>query len=355
MEFHIGRADPRPRPRQLRPPVKTLLYPPGIKFSLKRWFILPDRLPVILDYTTGTHCNLYNELSVHATGLKRAYKYAEEMNDFDTPFNTSDFVMPITLYNPFVVPVTLVVQFKEGIKKNAWCRQQFLKLYTRWRIRKFKKVNEVDPVTLEIPTHPVSIYDWATYTKYVYDAKTVMRDISEKLLLRDEMFPMATVPRNPLTNKNFTKGQLWGLVEQLRVYGKTNWAIEGYAKCSFSIQHFNDVYSIPLNKSALQRFFSDIRSFELNETLLDFIESQHQMHNVEYNRNLYRWAALKSPMNPRLCAWRDICYRYYLNSILYIGDPNVLSQRQATDVYYPSLRLCSTAKEIYQERMMAQQ
>jgi hypothetical protein len=354
MEFHIGLADPRPRPRQLRPPVKTLLYPPGIKFSLKRWFILPDRLPVILDYTTGTHCNLYNELSVHATGLKRAYKYAEEMNDFDTPFNTSDFVLPITLYNPFVVPVTLVVQFKEGIKKNAWCRQQFLKLYTRWRIRKFKKVNEVDPVTLEIPTHPVSIYDWATYTKYVYDAKTVMRDISEKLLLRDEMFPMATVPRNPLTNKNFTKGQLWGLVEQLRVYGKTNWAIEGYAKCSFSIQHFNDVYSIPLNKSALQRFFSDIRSFELNETLLDFIESQHQMHNVEYNRNLYRWAALKSPMNPRLCAWRDMCYRYYLNSILYIGDPNVLSQRQATDVYYPSLRLCSTAKEIYQERMMAQ-
>ena len=342
--FQIGRPDPRQRRRRIpyQESKTPLLYPPFMKFSLKHWYILPAYIPC------------HQELILRATGLRDAYTYADTMEDIDNPFPATMFsqkFLPKTM-SPFIKSGMAITSFKEGLRTNIWCRHQFLKLYTRWRIRRFKAVNDTDPVTLESPMSPVRLYDWNTFSLYIFDAKTVMRDMSEKLLHRDEMFPLPSAPRNPLTNEDYTQGQMWGLVEQLRRYGKTNWVIEAYAKCSFDLDHFKEVYAIPLNKSALQRVFSDIRSHEVNDILLDFIEAQHNLHNVEYNKNLYRWAALKSPMNQRLSAWRDMCYRYYLNTILYTGDPAMLSLRQTTDIYYPSLRLCSTAKEIYQAQMM---
>lgn len=342
--FQIGLPDPSRRRivRRFNLKSQTSHFQKST-FCLKSWFILPD------SFTDSLHI----ELCAYSTSLKNAYAYAEQMDEFDTPFK-SKFSLPFRIHNPFVASIDRVEQFKKAIRINIWCRKQFRRLYVRWRLRRFKRVNENDPITLELPVDPVTLYDWSTFCIYVYDAKTLLRDITEKMLHRDEMFSMACVPRNPLTNGEFTCGQLCGIVEQLRAYKRTNWVIEGYAKCSFDHEHFKSVYSIPLNKSALLRFFSDIKSFDLNETLLDFIEAQHQIHNVQYNKNLYKWGVFKAPMNRRISAWRNLCYKYYLNSILYCGDANLLALRHTADIYYPSLRLCSMAKDIYQERMMGQ-
>jgi hypothetical protein len=236
--------------------------------------------------------------------------------------------------------------FRSSLKKNARVRVAMRKLLLKWLgFKKMKPANREDICTIEVPTRPVYVADWAHRTYYVFDVNTILRDITERLLLSDIFFVMPSYPRNPYTNTAFTLAQLLSIKAQLRNYGRTNWLFEAFCASSFCLVTLKKKYELPLKYSALNRYFHNISDANYIATMIDFIENEHIEHNIPFKKPLYLWALEHYAMSDIMIKWRRLCYRYYEMIFLY-PDINQLNALHDSEIGTQTSQLCKCRMDI---------
>jgi hypothetical protein len=165
-------------------------------------------------------------------------------------------------------------------------RKNLFALIFRWRIQKCLKnvKNTEDPVTLEVPKKPVHVIDFVNRSSFVYDATTLKRTIQDRILLSDHMFPMPKRPVNLLTNKEFTYGQLYSIIQQCRSYGETSWILESLTDLSCNYNRFLIHNKQALKLKAISSFFDTLPLCVIKETLIDYFT--YEADSVSLNENV---------------------------------------------------------------------
>jgi hypothetical protein len=198
------------------------------------------------------------------------------------------------------------------IRMNQMVRWPIKRLVARWLTRRLRTANTEDLFTMEVPKEPVIIKDWRARTSYVFEARTLLKDIRAKLLLSDQLFPTPQAPRNPYTNKAFTDGQLVAAFAALRRYGYTDWTIESFAECGYDLAKYRTRFQHHLKTKALEATFARPTEDDCVDLLYDFIHEQYEHAEVIMPRtDVWLWFMRNRPDYPRIRCWRNWCYAYY--------------------------------------------
>ena len=209
---------------------------------------------------------------------------------------------------------------KEKLAENQILRWKFKRFLTRMRLRKFKTINDTDYITMSPIEKSVQIYHFPTRSVYAFESVSILQDIHKKLLNHDGQIPHPIFPRNPYTNEYFNIAQLLSIQRQCKLLGNTSWILEAFCKAKLCIPSLLQVQRKALRIHALKSILYDYTNLEGTALLLDFIESQHDEHQANFNRPLYRWCLLRIPEEPKIQSWRSFCKEYYEDDILAEDD-----------------------------------
>ena len=201
------------------------------------------------------------------------------------------------------------------IQKIRMTLRKFLHM---WRSKNLRESNTEDIVTMEIPSHPVTIVDWPSRAKYVFEASTIMRDITSRLLFCSGFFDTAQVPRNPLTNIPLTQSQIISVWSQVELSGiKVSSTFLNFKEAKWNIDHFSNLYELPLLMNAHRTTMHDTSSIDYKEKLLEFIEMAYEERGMECFKTSYYHALNKYPENSLLKSWAILARDYYELDIIY--------------------------------------
>lgn len=182
---------------------------------------------------------------------------------------------------------------------------------------------------MEVPKNPITIYDWSQRRKYSFEAKTLFRDLREKLYFADQLFPAPMEPRNPFTNKPLTFGQMLYAYQAVSKAGLMNWALTAYANLRFNIDEFRTQFYTPLKIQALDSLFAAPTSVDTVELLYDFIAAEYEYHGFEFERpNDWMWGLENDQNCPLVRSWSQFCYRYYRSLILLSPDDRMIIEQK---------------------------
>lgn len=208
--------------------------------------------------------------------------------------------------------------------KNQRVRRAFESLARRWIRSRLQKGNEEDLMTGERPTNPVILTDWRARRQYVFEARTIHKDMITRLLMPYvTFFPKPRFPRNPYTNMDMTAGQFFDMVGQLRKKGLTHWTLEALYSNHYQLETFEKQMYSKLKENILRGIFSNHKDSTGIVLILEFIEEEHMEHKMSYDEDLYKWALDTIPLNPLIAAWRNLCYKYYRISNMIPAHPDV--------------------------------
>jgi hypothetical protein len=221
-------------------------------------------------------------------------------------------------------------------RENQRVRQGFQALARRWIRARFRAGNEEDLLTGAVPTAPIILMDWKARRHYVFEPQTIFKDIVTRLQMSYcILFPKPNFPRNPYTNTDMTAGQFFSVVKQLRSMGMTHWTIEALYSVEYNLGTFEREMYLKLKNTILIGLFSNPKSIAGMEVVLEFIEDEHDSHRLHCNSDLYKWALEHVPNQPRITAWRMLCYKHYKISNMIPPHPD------ADSISIQSRDLCS--------------
>ena len=187
-----------------------------------------------------------------------------------------------------------------------------------------RRLNSDDPATLSPPRIPIVIYDWSAKGVWCYEAASLRDQVSAELTHVSYEFPEAQPPRNPLTNKEFTYGQMLSLVQQLRAAVKTNSLVEGYAELGFKIGVFQAVYWRKIRLRHFERNYRDERSDDFRQGFAAFMETMVfkmiKMDQQLIYDDLFHWAVKYAHREPYMQEWKGLYRQYQITEILYKDD-----------------------------------
>jgi hypothetical protein len=163
--------------------------------------------------------------------------------------------------------------------------------------------------------NPVYIVDWNGRQVFQFEAESLMRDITGRLLNHDGLFDAVQAPRNAFTNEPLTLAQQISVWLQLGTY-KQSWAFAGLRTCRWNITKFQDEYSIPLRLHSLRRTLHDINHIDTKDTFLDFIQIVHTYAGMAYSEDRYI-QNMKNPESLVISKLRSLCLEYHETAILY--------------------------------------
>lgn len=232
---------------------------------------------------------------------------------------------------------------------NQTLRWKFKIFLTKVRTKRFQKINETDPITLEAFKQPVTVYSFEQQKIYRFEAEAIAKHIHKRLLHNDGHMPTPISPRNPLTNEEFTLSQTMGLLEQCKRMGHTTWALEAFHACRFDLLSFSTVHSKPLRLHALHTTMSMPTYWECIDTLYDFIKSQHLEHNAVFPVNVYKWAVNHAMDAERIEKWRKLCIKWYEIDILVEDD--FVKEGFFQELQKKTKVLCDSPKELIELRL----
>jgi len=328
----VPRSPVRPaRPAPYYAPISPFTDSSHLKFSTKRWCILPQHILRSVPCSSPIEC-----ASSFIHGMQ-TLEFIMAYSKWPKKFKFSVRMKP----NYFHWTPPLLKSLHELLYKNVSVRRRMRTLLAIWlKKRKFKPANADDIATLEPPVRPVVIYDWKTRNTYVFEAKTILKDCIERLLLHDELWVNPQPLRNPLTNLPLTFGQTHHLYEQLRSYrGATHWTLEAFRSLSYNLNRFITEYSTPLKYSAIRATFQHGPTEEYMGAMLEFIEKEHMHFGQRFNRGLYEWALRHMDGCPIIERWKYACR---LNCELEVctSDINELHERQGRLINPLTEELC---------------
>lgn len=201
------------------------------------------------------------------------------------------------------------------------CRAAFRKLLHHMRVRRLEKVNTEDILTGEIPKHPVYIVDWNEKKIYSFDAYTLMKDITERLLHHDGLFEYPQAPRNPFTNIPLTQAQtisVWNSISRAGIPVSSAFTL--FRNVSYSLRKFWDENMSFLRLNSLRKTMKEANSYDYNERMADFINYCYTVESVDCPLACFKIAVKKYPHHHLIKRWAALCQKYYEADIIHAGN-----------------------------------
>ena len=195
-------------------------------------------------------------------------------------------------------------------------RRAFRILLQRWRIRRVDKKGHAvtDPITLIAPVKPVTVYDFRSMARYVYDATSLASWIESNLMYYEGGFALPMSPRNPWTNAEFTHTQLISIYEQLREHGELRWGLTTLRAYQFDRERWKLFHGSTLTLSAIRMSLTRLDSTDARELLEDFIYAKMEDLHIYTSpgvRTVYRKAILHAPHHWYLEEFKAVAYYHY--------------------------------------------
>ena len=197
--------------------------------------------------------------------------------------------------------------------KNQKLRWNLKRIFLTWKKKKLTVVNEQDIVTQEPPVKPVKIISWQSKTINLFEASTLLKDSTIRLLHHDMLILEPQMPRNPYTNTNLTYAQCLCIHQQFRKAGLTNWLWEAFAESSFNLKILENRFVTPMKLKILDQIIEDKDSPHTHEFIMDFILGEYSHHGVLYppsERMILK--TLRTAWNSDHCQeWITLCKRFW--------------------------------------------
>jgi len=204
------------------------------------------------------------------------------------------------------------------VMKHRFALRRFLH---RWRASRVKIMNTEDIVTLDPIRNPVYITDTIQRQAFSFEANTLQKDITARLLTHDGFFSDPQLPRNPYTNKPLTLAQQISVWQQLSSCGiNVSSAFTAFRSVSWNMKRFEIEYDTILQLHSTRNTLADIRSEDSRERLFDFIRHVHHIEGDEYNGEIYSIMINEFPTNNYIVSWRNLCIKYDVGDIIYANN-----------------------------------
>jgi hypothetical protein len=285
----------------------------------KRFNILPQKA-------------FHNIISIYADMLpvscKGRAEYIEKHFPLSSPF--------AGMKPPFFLPIDTIntgwsKEKSIAIRRATICimkhRFAFKKLLQHMRCRRLQRANKEDIFTGEECKYPVQIVSWAEKRVYTFEAYTIMKDITERLLHFDGFFEDPQSPRNPFTNIPLTQSQtisVWNSVSRAGIPVSSAFTL--YRNSRFCIKAFIEENSIFLKLNSLRRTFNEAKSYDYTDRMLNFIEYCYNIESIECALYAFRNAITNYPNHHIIKKWSALCKKYYEPDILYIGNTATINR-----------------------------
>lgn len=194
----------------------------------------------------------------------------------------------------------------------------FRKFLHLWRYKYLKLANDTDPATLEIPVKPVYIVDWLTKSSMAFEASTLVRDITFRLMNHDGLFDTSQPPRNPYTNLPLTLAQTISIWNQISYYAvPLSTAFTAFRQARWDHVKFTTEYAIVLKLHAFRKTMRNPLHIDYMDRMKDFIQYVYDYETVSCNMVVYNHALYYKRSHPLLKTWASLCTEYYEAHILY--------------------------------------
>jgi len=238
------------------------------------------------------------------------YLYPELTRGEQVPKSTSDW------WN-----LDTIIQARKYLPPIYKLRLAFMKLLHHWRFKHLKIANTDDIVTMDPPKKPVYIVNWKSRTAHVFEASTLMRDITERLLHHDGVFEESAEPRNPFTNSPLTQAQMISLWNQISLYGiHTSTAFSAFRQARWNMQTFQTEYTAMLKLNALRKTMKNPDEYDYMDRMMDFIQYVYEAKSELCDVTLYKNAIRYKNGNSIVQGWQRLCTLYYESLILYTNN-----------------------------------
>lgn len=309
----VKRKYPKKKPLKHKPLEEEEPLPPLPPVDFKNysaWFILPG------------NTILHNQLRMNTTSMKSAHDFVKRSKD--TYMNYSPHVFSylsnnskINPYNSLLYLPCVIKTMQKLIYNNQRVRYFFKKCIHRWRLSRMKQINTEDVVTGEVPVNPVYFYDWKNRSKYTFEARSLYKDICERLLNSQGLFCNPLYPRNMFTNLEFTPEQVHFIIADLLKAGYSNIFTCAFVKAKYTLENFTSLYITILKQNAIEKIFKQLTSLECADLVFDFFEMYRTRYN-NHTQNPSMWSWAFENLNegyPLVNEWRKLCKKYYMKCI----------------------------------------
>jgi hypothetical protein len=225
----------------------------------------------------------------------------------------------------------------------------FSSLARKWLFKHIKNANEEDLLTGEVPKKLVSFYDWKKRCIYNFEAMTILRDMTSRLMNHSYLFPKFLIPRNPYTNIGLDVLQFFSIMRQLHTHGLTNWKLEALLEAEYSMTVFKEKFGEPIKREIIEKQFTDLKSEETMSIILEFIEDQHALHGQIFNEFIYGWTLKNTNCSAlRMKFWIATCKKYNMISAT-VRDPQQLIL-ETTQLELSTKKFCGVPVELIKRR-----
>jgi hypothetical protein len=300
-----------------------------------RRMFLPDAVPVSKDIQT-----MFNQIMSHAVlnPIEESIAIEGIQLSFFTIFTKKRIVKkgcapleptkwnaPISVQNyinnGINTQVLRWIKVREYLTKMPFVFTKVNRFIRYWRAKRCMRnaKNTEDIATMEVPTQPVYIIDYANHCSYVFQALTIKKAMENRLLQSDWMFVDAAEPVNPFTNISLTRCQLYSVISQLQRYYHFSWILDRYKSTGFSIAYFTLYYQQMLKIEAIKNHFINEKDLA-NETVIDFFNNYADDVDFPLDRRMRVYNLIRTnPDNSLTKQWYSLAREYYISEQL--NDP----------------------------------
>ena len=221
-----------------------------------------------------------------------------------------------------------------GYIRECRLRRIFRGVLQRWRIRKMNRASTaaIDPITLSPPEKTVTVYDWATRKRYLFDAKSLATLIDSQLLYNEYGFSVPHMPRNPWTNIEFTYIQLVSMYQQLQQHGELRWGFTTLRSHQFHKESWELYHRPALTMKAIRASMTLLDTRAAREMLEDFIIRQMeecQMTMTDNILHIYSLAIQHAPNHWYVESFKSLACQFWEAEQFGVRAPGILSACRA--------------------------
>lgn len=190
-----------------------------------------------------------------------------------------------------------------------WLFRRFLQ---KFRLRKCKIVNDVDPFTLEAVQDPIMVHTLGCGSVHAFNAKGLAKQITTNLMEHDGFFHEPRFPINPFTNIPFTLFDLHTILMKLRKKGYSNWILESVRSCQYDLDVWSKKFESPVRTNSIDTIMNDLSSSLCIEYLIEFVELQYELTDRHFNSYFFKWIFTNPACIDYTKMWQHEARKYYI-------------------------------------------
>jgi hypothetical protein len=223
--------------------------------------------------------------------------------------------------------------FHDQVQANLFIemriRWALRRLVHRFRIRRIDRLPLVmtDPITFSPIVNAITVYDRALKRKFVFDAKPLVKHVTNCLFRHEQLVPCSKAPFNVITNRPFTWEQLLSITQQVIRAGISSGHLPPFQAHSFDIQRWKTYKGPDLLIAAIKDEIFNHDSIDGREVLIDFLIGRLRDLRIlvlpEFE-DILSDAIEWFPSHSVVQTLRSLCLRYYEANILNIKIKQVM-------------------------------